>query len=189
MDPAGKDVVEKPVNASDAPLLSQKCIDILNEFSTLSEDQKKLVRKVVNAKPTKPKKEKVRTENSSQDDEAERQKLLKRCVLRYKRYANECNILERRVPGMKPYEIGNRERSTVVLQKLETYNVSELKAFIREQRQRNAYLDRLESRFFPMEESINLTELGEDFVDFWEYIKGKCGKAKNSISTKLHELF
>ncbi|CAO4359888.1 unnamed protein product [Caenorhabditis nigoni] len=187
MDPDGKDVVENPEDASNG--LSQKWIDCLDEFSTLDEDQKKHIRKVINAKPAKPKKEKAKTENSTQDYEAERQKLLKRCVLRYKRYSNKCNILEMRIPGMEPYEIGNRDPSRIVLQRLETYNVSELKAFIRKQRQRNAHLIQVERTFFPMDGTVDLTIIGEHFVDLWEYIKGKCGKAKNSVSTKLHQLF
>ncbi|PIC55039.1 hypothetical protein B9Z55_000483 [Caenorhabditis nigoni] len=96
--------------------------------------------------------------------------------------------MEMRIPGMLPYQIGNRIPFRMMLPKLEKSNVKEHRSFIKEQRKRNAHLERMKMKYFPNDWTINITEMNDDLIDSWDYIKRKCGKAKNSVSTKLHQL-
>ncbi|CAO4359891.1 unnamed protein product [Caenorhabditis nigoni] len=123
-------------------------------------------------------------------EDVERRKLLKRCVKRYYRYSSNCRTMEMRIPGMSPYQIGNRIPFRMMLPKLEKSNVKELRSFIKEQRKRNAQLEGIKWSYFGSDffGTVDVTDTIDDLVDLWDYIKRKCGKAKKSISTKLHQL-
>ncbi|CAO4359890.1 unnamed protein product [Caenorhabditis nigoni] len=251
MNPTRKDILKKSVKGNNnGP--SQKCIDVLEAFYALNEDQKKHVRQVINAELANNKNRKVTVKNSSRehtiltstqscntdhqqarsvakgvgavpshnsfensnrvasrsapkrtglqpsgplmvytgkDDDPERRQLLIRCVKRYGRYSNKCITMERRI-NMSPYQIGNRLPVQTMIEKLEEYSVSELQSFIKEQRKRNAHYERLKMKYFPNDyvDLVDLTQLGEDLIDLRDYIKRKCGKTKNWISTKLQKL-